>query len=104
MDRFLLFSDGGCVPDRKDLFMDVSHLWSGRAFTAFVSYVSAALCPLAESGILCFCYFYCGVSVWLVPAGSHRYLPMGLRGQAFFGQRIHPSGLCTPLGGAGTSL
>ena len=104
MDRFLLFSDGGCVPDGKDLFMDVSHLWSGRAFSSVVSYISAALCPLAESGGLCFRYFYCGVSVGLVPADNHRYLPMGLWGQAFFGGRVHPSGLCSSLGDIGASL
>ena len=104
MDRFLLFFDGGCVPDCKDLFMDVSHLWSGRAFASFVSYVSAALCPLAESRLLCFRYFCCGVSIGLVFADGHRYLPVGLRGQAFFGQRVHSSGLCTPLGGAGYPL
>ena len=104
MDRFLLFSDGGCVPDGKDLLVDVSHLWSGRAFSAPVSYISAALCPLAESGVLCFCYFCRGVSVGLVPADSHRHLPMGLWGQAFFGRRVHPSGLRTPLGDIGASL
>ena len=104
MDRFLLSFDGGRDPDRKDLFMDVSHLWSGRAFPTFVSCFSAALCPLAESWFLCFRYFYRGVSVGLVPADNHRHLPLGLRGQAFFGRRVHPSGLCSSLGDIGASL
>ena len=104
MDRFLRFFDGGRGSDCKDLFVDVSYLWSGRAFPSFVSCFSAALCPLAESRVLCFHNFYCGVSVGLVPAGGHRHLPMGLWGQAFFCQRVHPSGLCTSLGGAGASV
>ncbi len=101
LDGVLFPFDGGCSPDLPDLSLDVPHLRTGGAVSAFVSGIPAVLPPLAAGRLLCICHFCCGIHDGLAAADMDGGLSVGLWGQAVFRHGLHSSGLRTPLGDIG---
>lgn len=92
LDRFLFFSCGRSLLNRKNISLDVSDLWScGTGRTRF--FIDAPSSYLAAGADIPHLHFRSGICHRLAFAHLYRCLPMGLQRSAHFHSWTDPPGL-----------